>query len=61
MAQTLRNQPVFIIEHCFNCKEHAWCTRHDEKKYCSMAVSVEAEIKKKMATVAPNLNNHMLV
>ena len=37
MAQTLKNQPVFLVEYCFNCKEHAWCTRHDEKKYKSMA------------------------
>jgi hypothetical protein len=21
------------IEHCINCKEHAWCTNHDESKY----------------------------
>lgn len=47
MAQTLKAQPVFLIEYCFNCKEHAWCTRHDEKKYNAMAVACEAEIRKK--------------
>lgn len=26
-----RMSPFFIIEHCRNCKEHQWCTRHDEE------------------------------
>ena len=25
-----RLSPFFIIEHCRNCKDHQWCTRHDE-------------------------------
>lgn len=27
------DQLVFVVECCQNCKEHAWCTRHDEAKY----------------------------
>ncbi len=26
-------QYEITIEVCQNCHEHAWCTRHDEKKY----------------------------
>lgn len=52
---------MFIIEHCFNCKEHAWCTRHDEKKYMNMALSVEKEIRAKIGGIKGTLNNSMLV
>ncbi|WP_375180682.1 hypothetical protein [Enterococcus rotai] len=37
---------VFVVEHCENCSStHAWCTRHDEKKYKDYAVIVAAAIK----------------
>ena len=28
---------TIVIEHCQNCDQHAWNTRHDEKKYESYA------------------------
>ena len=27
------NTPYFCIESCQHCKDHLWCTRHDESKY----------------------------
>ena len=30
----MQNKSITVeIEICTNCKSHAWCTRHDEKKY----------------------------
>lgn len=32
-----RDNKIFIIEHCENCKTHLWNTRHDEAKYKQVA------------------------
>lgn len=33
------------IEICSNCKEHAWCTRHNEATYSSLADELLKSIK----------------
>lgn len=38
------DKPIFVIEHCRDCKSHEWNTRHDEAKYVGFADSVSAEI-----------------
>ena len=40
--------PHFIIEHCFNCKEHQWCTRHKEDKYVGEAKKIVALLEKEL-------------
>ena len=39
------SKPVFVIEHCVDCRAHAWNTRHDESKYSGMAGSLGLAIK----------------
>lgn len=39
------------IEICTNCKSHAWCTRHDEKKY----EGIFEEILKAVAAKDPHV------
>lgn len=33
-----------IIEICSNCKQHAWCTRHNESTYLSLAEELQKAI-----------------
>lgn len=33
------------IEICSNCKEHAWCTRHNEATYLTLAEELVKAIK----------------
>lgn len=40
------------IEICTNCKSHAWCTRHDEKKY----EGIFEEIRKAVNAKDPEVN-----
>ena len=31
------NKNTIYIEHCINCREHSWCTNHNEEKYKQFA------------------------
>ena len=35
----------FVIEHCENCQQHQWNTRHDASQYKSKAQEVGMTIK----------------
>ena len=39
------NKPIFVIEHCVDCRTHQWNTRHDEGKYVQFADSLGSAIK----------------
>lgn len=41
-----------VIEICSNCKQHAWCTRHNESTYASLA----QELKKCIQSQEPEAN-----
>ncbi|OMJ80551.1 hypothetical protein SteCoe_19146 [Stentor coeruleus] len=36
---------IVTIEHCINCKSHAWCTNHDETKYQNYFEKVKISIE----------------
>ena len=44
------NQPIIIIEHCFNCSAHNWNNRHDENKYKQYALNVAEAVKERIPT-----------
>jgi len=33
------------IEICYNCKQHAWCTRHNEGTYDALSKELEKSIR----------------
>lgn len=33
-----------VIEHCRNCKQHQWNTRHNEERYTSLFAEFKAAI-----------------
>jgi hypothetical protein len=37
--------PSFYIEHCQDCKNHGWNTRHDEAKYLKFALELKQMIE----------------
>mmetsp|Transcript_4670 Transcript_4670/g.7938 ORF Transcript_4670/g.7938 Transcript_4670/m.7938 type:complete len:122 (+) Transcript_4670:37-402(+) len=39
------SQLIFVIEHCENCNNHAWNTRHDINQYKNYAVNIAKSIK----------------
>ena len=45
------------IDICSNCKQHAWCTRHNEAAYAALAEELKKSIKENIsdATVRVNL------
>ena len=40
----LQLEPCFVIHTCFNCKEHQWCTRHNQAKYDHFAQNLKQAI-----------------
>ena len=50
-------KPIFMIERCENCSQHAWNTRHNEKKYISYANKLEEMIKEKIPEAQVVINN----
>ena len=45
-----KNRDTVFIEHCINCKYHAWCTSHNEKKYIEFfqkGMYIKKDINKK--------------
>ena len=40
-----QNKPIFIIEHCVDCKSHQWNTRHDLAKYKGFASDLTRAIQ----------------
>ena len=50
------DNPIFVIEHCQNCRSHGWSTRHDEAKYKGYAADVASRIREHVpeATVLYN-------
>jgi selT/selW/selH-like putative selenoprotein len=43
------------IEICSNCKEHAWCTRHNEATYLSLAEELQKSIKNQRESAIVNI------
>ena len=39
------SKPIFVIEHCKDCRTHQYCTRHVEKKYIQHAENLSVAIK----------------
>ena len=39
---------IFVIEHCDNCGQHSWNTRHDLNQYKNYAVNTAKAIKEKV-------------
>ena len=44
-------QMTVTIEICSNCKEHEWCTRHNEATYSTIAQEIRSEIISKDSSV----------
>lgn len=52
-----------IIEICSNCKQHQWCTRHNEATYFALAQEISTFLKDKDSNVDVNivqLNGHKM-
>lgn len=39
------------IEICSNCKQHQWCTRHNEASYSSLAQDIAKSIRAKDGSI----------
>ena len=47
-------QPHFIIEHCFDCASHQWCTRHKTEVYLDYANKLKTALQAKSCKVVLN-------
>ena len=51
-----KQEGVFVIEVCENCKGHKWNTHHDEAKYKLYATEVESSLKRHCAGAIVHIN-----
>lgn len=47
---------VLTMEICSNCKEHQWCTRHNETTYSVLAQDISNTLKNKHSSIDVQIN-----
>ena len=45
-----------VIDICSNCKQHAWCTRHNEATYSALAEELRNSILKQRSGTSVKIN-----
>ena len=54
---------IVKIQICSNCKQHQWCTRHNENTYFALAQDISNYIRQKEDNIQVNvlkLNGHRM-
>lgn len=47
---------VVHIDICSNCKQHAWCTRHNEATYATLAEELKKSIQSSIPDAEVRIN-----